>query len=626
MNVHTTEDSSSGHHGTSPTEPPRPAVVGRAGPRAVTGEDPALRAAYRLCRRLTRREDPVQYALIQLVPGALRPACWALWAAANAVDDLADDRGATADERAARVEAWITGLDQDLAAGAGTDPVRHALVDTALRWDLDLGGLRGALEVVRDDTAGRVFADWAAWRAWGRGNLLPWFERVRELFDRAGVPVALRLDHLDGYERFLDGFRLTDILTDLAADLAQGDLLLPREALERFPGAEEDLLGGRWSEAVAGLTAELTALGRRWVTQPRLTHGMHPGPATVLDTMAGLLTAQLDAVEAAGPTLLRTAPRPRPAAVARVLVPARLRSALAWRLTPLTIPPHRPRAGVPRATAPAVLAPDSRPSTTALRPPPAHPSGIRPPRIPADRMPRHVAIIMDGNGRWAEQRGLPRHAGHRAGVRALHETVHGALEVGLRHLTVYAFSTENWKRDSEEVGALLQAMREELDDDPYGELDVRLRWAGKPDRLPADLMEALRRREHATRTRGGLTLTVCVDYGGRDEITRASAALARAARAGEIDPDRIGEGDFARHLPDPDLPDVDLLWRTGKEWRLSNFLPWHSAYAELYFTDHAWPDVERHHLWEALVAYGERRRRLGAASPPGRPAARPRQG
>ncbi|MEV5427762.1 polyprenyl diphosphate synthase [Streptomyces sp. NPDC052701] len=575
----------------------------------MIGDDPALRAAYELCRRRTRRQDPAEFALIQLLPGVLRPACWALWAAANAVDDLADDRRATVAERTARVEAWIAGLERDLAAGTGSDPVRHALVDTVLRWRLDLAGLCGALSVVRDDTAGRRFADWAAWRAWGRGNLMPWFQQVRELFDRAGVPVALRLDCQDGYERFLDGFRLTDILTDLAADLAQGDLLLPEEALARFPGAEEDLLRARWSEAVAGLTAHLTCLARRWVTQPRLTHGMHPGPAVVLCAMAGLLRAQLDAVDAAGPALLRSAPRPHPAAGVRVLAPARLRSAVAWRLTPLTVPGPAPRPAVPGA---APAGPRLVP-VSGFRPPPAHPSGAQPPRIPADRMPAHVAVVMDGNGRWAQQRGLPRHEGHRAGTRALHETVHGALEIGLRHLTVYAFSTENWKRDPEEVGAILRALRDEIDAAPYRELDVRLRWSGRPGRLPADLVEALRRQEDATRDRGGLTLTVCVDYGGRDEIARAAAALARAARAGEVDPDLIGERDFARRLPSADLPDVDLLWRTGGEQRTSNFLPWHATYAELYFTDHHWPDVDRRDLWQAVTAYGARQRRHGAA-------------
>ncbi|WP_037836047.1 MULTISPECIES: polyprenyl diphosphate synthase [unclassified Streptomyces] len=573
----------------------------------VTGDDPSLRAAYRLCRRLTREQDPAEYALIQLVPAPLRPALHALWAAANALDDLGDDRTAPAAERAARVEAWITALHRELPTGSSPDPVRHALVDTAARWRLDLSELRDAMVQVRDDTRGRRFDDWAAWRAWGRDNLLPWFGQVRTLFDRAGVPVALRLDARESYEEFLDGVRLTDILSDLSADLAEGDLLLPDEALDRYPGSAADLADRRWSPAVSDLITHLTGLARQWVTQGALTRGMHPGPATVLDTMAALLHAQLDAVDSAGPDLLRTQPRPTVLTRARVLAPARARAALAWSLTPLTVPPPR-QAGPHEPPAPAPPSP-----ATAFRPPPPHPSGERPPRIPPGDLPAHVAVIMDGNGRWAQQRGLPRHEGHRAGSGAVREMVHGALEVGLRHLTLYTFSTENWKRGTEEVDAILDLLRRELTDNPFEDLDVRLRWHGRTGRLPAELTELLHLRERTTRTRTGLTLTMCIDYGGRDELTRTAAALARRVRAGHLDPDLITEEDFARHLPLADLPDVDLLWRTGSEQRTSNFLPWHTAYAELHFTPDLWPDTDRRHLWQAVTAYTHRQRRHGTA-------------
>ncbi|MFJ3439653.1 polyprenyl diphosphate synthase [Streptomyces sp. NPDC086081] len=572
--------------------------------------DPALRAAYRLCRRRTRIEDPAEYALIQLVPGPLRPALHALWAAANALDDLGDDRTAPAAERAARVEAWIAALHRELPTGTSPDPIRHALVDTAGRWRLDLSDLRDAMAQVRDDTEGRRFADWAEWRAWGRENLLPWFAQVRAILDRAGVPVALRLDTRESYEEFLDGVRLTDILTDLSADLAQGDLLLPAEALARHPGSAEDLARLRWSPAVSALVTDLTGLARRWVGQETLTRGMHPGPATVLHTMAALLRAQLDAVDAAGPALLRTRPRPPLRTRARILAPARTRAALAWSLTPLTLPPSRP----PGAPQP-VPAPTRPAGAPVFRRPPPHPSGERPPAIPAARLPTHVAVIMDGNGRWAQQRGLPRYEGHRAGAAAVREVVHGALEMGLRHLTLYTFSTENWQRDTEEVDAILGLLRDEVTDNPFRDLDVHMRWHGRAGRLPPDLADLLHLRERTTRGRTGLTLTMCIDYGGRDEITRTAAALARRARAGQLDPDRITDEDFARHLPHPDMPDVDLLWRTGNEQRTSNFLPWHAAYAELHFTPDLWPDTDRRHLWQAVTAYTHRQRRLGAESP-----------
>ncbi|MFF7307310.1 polyprenyl diphosphate synthase [Streptomyces sp. NPDC008137] len=572
----------------------------------MIGDDPALRAAYRLCRLRTRRQDPAEYALIQLVPAPLRPALHALWAAANALDDLGDDRTAPAAERAVRVEEWIAALHRELPTGTSPDPVRHALVHTAVRWRLDLSELHAAMTQVRDDTRGRHFTDWTEWRTWGRDNLLPWFGQVRTVFDRAGVPVALRLDTRETYEEFLDGVRLTDILTDLAADLAQGDLLVPGEALDSHPGSAADLAHRRWSPAVSALITHLTGLARQWVTQEGLiSRGMHPGPATVLHTMAALLRAQLDAIDTAGPALLQAPPRPAPLTRARILAPARARATLAWSLTPLTVPPaHQPvHGGRPVLSRPA--------HTAAFRSPPPHPSGERPPEIPPAHLPAHVAVIMDGNGRWAQQRGLPRHEGHRAGAGAVRDVVHGALDIGLRHLTLYTFSTENWHRDAEEVDAILDLLRRELTDDPFRDLDVRLGWHGRAGRLPPDLVDLLHLRERTTRTRTGLTLTMCIDYGGRDELTRAAAALARRSRAGRLDPDLITEDDFARHLPRPDLPDVDLLWRTGGEHRVSNFLPWHTAYAELHFTPGLWPDTDRRDLWQAVTSYTRRQRRHG---------------
>ncbi|MFB0619258.1 polyprenyl diphosphate synthase [Streptomyces sp. AGS-58] len=549
--------------------------------------------------------DPGIYALIQLMPAVLRPPCWALWAAASVLDDLADQRDAQQAERESRVQAWTQALQCDLAAGTSGDPVRHALVDTALRWRLELSSLQGAMTLTRDDVRGRHFADWAAWRAWCNGGITPWVDQVRHLFERAGAPMTLRLDRQQDYKRFIDGAQLTDILTDLSADLAQGDLLLPQEALDAFPGAEDDLRRGSWSPAAAALVRELTGLARQWVTGPAMTRGMHPGAATVLNTAACLMRAQLDAVDAAGHALLTHAPRPSAAVRTRILAPARIRSKLAWSLTPLTVPgPRRPTVA---ASEPSPAAGD-----TALRPPPPHRDGVRPPQIAADRMPAHVAVIMDGNGRWAEQRGLPRPEGHRAGSAAAHEMVYGALEIGLRHLTLYAFSTENWKRDTEEISTILEAIRRDLDEGPIRDLDVRQRWLGHPGKLPAELVQALLREEHRTRNRTGLTLTVCINYGGRDEITRTAAALAQAIHAGDIDPHLIGESDFARHLPHPDMPDVDLLWRTGNEQRTSNFLPWHTIYAELYFTPGYWPDVDRRDLWQAITEYSRRQRRHGA--------------
>ncbi|KUL21282.1 polyprenyl diphosphate synthase, partial [Streptomyces regalis] len=236
------------------------------------------------------------------------------------------------------------------------------------------------------------------------------------------------------------------------------------------------------------------------------------------------------------------------------------------------------------------------------------------PRLPAEAMPRHVAIVMDGNGRWAAARGLPRSDGHRAGADALIDVVHGALEIGLKHLTVYAFSTENWKRPADELHALMyeipECLRRLTDDDTT--VDVRVRWAGVRSRLPADVIETLVEAERITRDRTGLTLTVCVNYGGRCEITAAAVKLAEDAVARRIDPGSVSEHAFARYLHVPELPDVDLLLRTGGDQRTSNFLPWQATYAELLFLDTPWPEMDRRDLWDAIEQYARRSRRYGS--------------
>jgi undecaprenyl diphosphate synthase len=214
--------------------------------------------------------------------------------------------------------------------------------------------------------------------------------------------------------------------------------------------------------------------------------------------------------------------------------------------------------------------------------------------------PRHVAIIMDGNGRWAEQQGLERTRGHEAGERALFDVVEGALEAGIRYLSVYAFSTENWNRPAEEVEFLLgfnrhllRQRREELH-----ERHVCIRRIGRRERVPEDVLQEFDEAESLTKMNTRMDLLVCFNYGGRAE-------LEDAARAGSI----------AENLYAPDVPDVDLLIRTSGERRLSNFLLWQCAYAELYFTDLLWPDFDRHALFAALDDYAARDRRFGGLAP-----------
>jgi undecaprenyl diphosphate synthase len=257
----------------------------------------------------------------------------------------------------------------------------------------------------------------------------------------------------------------------------------------------------------------------------------------------------------------------------------------------------------------------SQPRPLTPRAPRPHPSGATPPPVPADLVPKHVAIVMDGNGRWAEARGLPRTAGHEMGEAALFDVVEGAIELGIGAVSAYAFSTENWKRSPDEVRFLMGFNRDVIRRrrDQMHELGVRVRWAGRRPRLWRSVIKELQVAEEMTRHNSVLTLTMCVNYGGRAEIADAAAALARDAAAGRIDPARVTERTFARYLDEPDMPDVDMFWRTSGELRTSNFLLWQAAYAELVFTDIAWPDVDRRALWTAVEEYARRTRRYGTA-------------
>ena len=220
---------------------------------------------------------------------------------------------------------------------------------------------------------------------------------------------------------------------------------------------------------------------------------------------------------------------------------------------------------------------------------------------------------MDGNGRWAQQRGLPRPEGHRAGIEAVHDVVHGALEIGLSHLTLYAFSTENWKRDAGEVTRLFAMLDEELRSAPYLDHGVRLRWLGYPDRLPWELVQTLRRNETASRDQRTLTLTLCVNYGGRAEILHGAAAVARSVLAGDLDPGQITEGEFARRPRCPTCP----TWTCCGGPAPSSARPTSSPGTPRTPNCSSPPasgHVDRRDLWDAVAEYARRRRRYGAAT------------
>ncbi len=240
---------------------------------------------------------------------------------------------------------------------------------------------------------------------------------------------------------------------------------------------------------------------------------------------------------------------------------------------------------------------------------------MKSPKIPKEKITNHVAVVMDGNGRWAKERGLPRTKGHEAGEVALFEVVQGAIEIGVKELSAYAFSTENWKRSPDEVKFLMGFNREVIRRrrDEMNELGVRIRWVGRPQRLWKSVIEELQIAEEATKRNKTLTLNMCINYGGRAEIADAASEIARDVARRKLKPEQISERVFAKYLDEPKMSDVDLFLRSSGEQRTSNFLIWQSAYAELVFMDVLWPDVTRETLWRAIEIYADRDRRFGKA-------------
>ena len=241
--------------------------------------------------------------------------------------------------------------------------------------------------------------------------------------------------------------------------------------------------------------------------------------------------------------------------------------------------------------------------------------GIEPDDL-TDRRPAHVAIIMDGNGRWAARRGLPRLEGHRRGVEAVRRAVHSAAELGIRYLTIYSFSTENWRRPPQEVADLMGLLKRFIRHD-LAELhanNIRVRIIGDRETLTPDIRALLDEAEELTRGNGGLTLVVAFNYGGRQEIARAVRTIARQVKEGRLDPETIDTGTIEHALDTDGIPDPDLVIRTSGEQRFSNFLPWQSAYSEFVFLPDFWPDFDHAIFKAAIDQYIGRERRFGGLS------------
>ena len=235
------------------------------------------------------------------------------------------------------------------------------------------------------------------------------------------------------------------------------------------------------------------------------------------------------------------------------------------------------------------------------------------PRVDFDRLPRHVAIIMDGNGRWAKKRGLPRTAGHAAGAETFRNIATYCKEIGLDYLTVYAFSTENWKRPEDEVSAIMGLLKKYLME-AVGQMErdrVKMEFFGDLSPLTPELRELIERTREISRHYEGCQVNICLNYGGRDELMRAAMAYARDCMEGKADPNHLTDAQFSDYLFSRGVPDPDLVIRPSGELRLSNFLPWQSAYSEFYFTDVLWPDFSKDELLRAIADFQSRNRRFG---------------
>lgn len=235
-------------------------------------------------------------------------------------------------------------------------------------------------------------------------------------------------------------------------------------------------------------------------------------------------------------------------------------------------------------------------------------------QIDIERVPKHVAIIMDGNGRWAKIRGQHRSVGHQAGAETVHTITEVAAKLGVKYLTLYAFSTENWKRPTDEVSALMSLLMDSIEEDTFMKNNIRFRIIGEREKLPVEVRERLKKCENHTSANDGMSLTLALSYSSKWEITEAFKQIAKKIELGSMKADEITDETIAEHLSTSFMPDPDLLIRTGGEIRLSNYLLWQCAYSELYFCDTYWPDFNEDDFYKAICDYQQRERRYGKTS------------
>ncbi|MGW8375569.1 polyprenyl diphosphate synthase [Streptomyces sp. ODS28] len=514
------------------------------------GEPAELRAAYEVCEAEARQFAVELWAAAETLPVETRPSLYAI-ASWSAYTDRIIDEGPL-EGREERLAQWSADTLADLRAGHSSHPLRWALVDTVRRWGLDEALIEEHLDSARADCAAApVFETFGDQRRYLRGCSGALAELWVPLLEPRG-PEAFRLMSVLG-----EACQMADLFEDLPDDLAAGRCYLPRQDLRGLGLDVDGLRRGEREEALDAFVDTQLAHWRELLEEAVLAPStVEVGHQTFVHTL--LLGAQMHYDEV---TLLRS----------RVLTEG-LES---------------------------LVTGDGQMSRRAARPGPG----------PA---PGHIAVIADGNRRWAEARGLPADQGHRAGIRAVLRLVNAAQRTGIRHVTVYMFSTENWHRSQGEVADLFDAFADWFarGAQTVHELGVKVRWSGRRDRLEESLASSFELLESMTANNDKLTLTICLDYGGREELAAAARALAAEAVAGTIRPEQVGMAEVARHLYVPEMPDVDLLVRTCEQ-RISNFLLWHLAYAELVFDPAPWPDFDLARLRDAVDSYAGRERRFG---------------
>jgi undecaprenyl diphosphate synthase len=544
---------------------------------AGIGTTPGLRESYELCRREGWHLLGPVWALVDLLAAEVRPHVEALGAFAKWTDEIADE--GESDDRGRVLAQWCADTLAEVRAGRSEHPLRQAFVHTMCLRALDIAVLEEHLDTVQTDSARPpAFATFADQRRYLRGIAGTVAELATPLLEpRESCREAVRLMSLLG-----EVCQLVDIFRDFPSDLAAGRCYLPGEDLERLGLSVADLRSGERRDQADELIAIQLGHARDLLEQATPVVGMVSQPAQPF-LHAHVVGAALlfDEVEHFGAQVLVEGVQPPP-------LPASL---------------HEEAAG-------GVSASSATRATLISR----RPRWGQSPRVPGV-IPAHVAVIMDGNRRWATDRGLSVEEGYRAGEGAIARLVASASRFGISHLSLFAFSTENWNRSQEELACLFDTMSNGIarwGAEWLQECGVRVRWCGRRDRLDQSLAAALTVIESMTWNNRELTLTIFADYGGHTEMVTAARALAAEAVAGTIRPEQIGPEDIVRNLSAPDLPEVDLLIRTSGEQRISNFLPWHLAYAELVFEPACWPDFGYSHLLAALNEYAGRQRRFGS--------------